>query len=121
MLSTDDLGFESIKPFLEMAIQHAELHLESAMKKGVNEKSFSEVGAIIREAKMLLQEATMENQAQQIVSPATSGRAVPAIQASTSVPQKSINLENPPTPETEVASTIEGIANPIRPTPPKSS
>jgi hypothetical protein len=121
MLSTDDLGFESVKPFLGMAIQHAELHLESAMKKGVNEKSFSEVGAIIREAKMLLQEATMENQAQQIVSPATSGRAVPAIQASTSVPQKSINLENPPTPETEVASTIEGIANPIRPTPPKSS
>lgn len=120
MLSTDDLGFETLKPFLTMAIQHAELHIQSALQKGVNEKVFSEVSSIIQEAKSLLMEPTTESRAAAIADPALQGRAVPAIQASTTPKPNAVNLETMASPPNQVSGTIEQIANPVRPTPPKS-
>lgn len=117
---------ESSKPFLTLALQHADAHLAMANQKGLKPEDLGDLPAILNEAKSLLGIEGIDAQAAQAIQPALAGGAIPANQLATDAslnagdlvapqaPPNAMPQQNPVGPAGAVAQT----AAPPRPTPP---
>lgn len=117
---------ESSRPFLKMALEHADMHLKSALQKGMKPADLGDLPAILEDAKSMLGAESVDSQAAQAIAPALTGGAVPATQLATGPSLNAGDLAAPVAPpsarprQNPIGPTgvVAQVAAPPRSTPP---
>jgi hypothetical protein len=115
-LLSSEMPLDSSAQMLEVALQHADQHVQSALQKGIKPAMLSEITGILEEARALIQGPTTEGRAATAVAPATSPGAAPVTSVS---PSSAAPSETTPSGVAGgIQSAVASVASPARPTPP---
>jgi len=115
-LLSSEMPLDSSAQMLEVALQHADQHVQSALQKGIKPAMLSEITGILEEARALIQGPTTEGRAATAVAPATSPGAAPVTSVS---PSSAAPAETTPSGVAGgIQSAVASVASPARPTPP---
>ena len=114
-LLSSEIPLGSSAQLLEVSLQHADQHVQSAIQKGIKPAALSEITGILEEARALLAGPTTDERAAQAVAPATA----PGVAPVTSVGEMPASPEVPPvTVAGGPQAAIAAASAPPRPTPP---
>ena len=117
-LLTSEIPLESSAGLLQVTLQHADEHVQSATQKGIKPAMLSEITGILDEARQLLAAPTTESLAASAVAPAATPGASPV----TNIEQIPASPEIAPvTVSGGPQATIAAASAPPRPTPPSRS
>lgn len=104
------LPMESSRQFLIVVLEHVDAHIQSATQKNVDLKDIQDVLQVFEMARKLVEQPAIDQQAAQMVGQITAQGGIPATEIATDAA-----LPAPATP----ADTVNQVANPPIPTPPK--